>query len=77
MRRWTKTMAEIPDLVQAHYINDPYYPRARPTDPLYHRFKAGYMSAYPDSGEPRELGEAFLEAIEAEQAKRDSQAATN
>jgi hypothetical protein len=69
MRPWNRTKEEIPQLVEAFFVNDPYYPRPRVADPLYQAFKSGYMSAYPT--ESAELGEAFLRAIEAHQATSD------
>jgi len=70
MRTWNRAKDEIPHLVDAFFINDPYYPRAHPTDPLYREFKDGYQSAYPEF--MVELGQAFLCAIEEEQARRSS-----
>jgi Zinc finger protein len=75
MRTWKRTIGEVPELVKAHYLNDPYYPRARASDPLYAFFKKGYLSAYPEHGEDVKTGTAFLTQIEAEQAKRDEQQA--
>jgi len=71
MRVWNKTMEDVPGLIQAHFANDPYYPRARDADPLYPSFKKGYMSAVPD--ESAKIGAAFLAGIEEEQAVRDAQ----
>ena len=70
MRRWSKTGADIQELVDAFYINDPYYPRARPDERLYNHFRLGYLAVYPE--EAIEIGNAFLQAIEAKQAIRDS-----
>ncbi|TDL27982.1 hypothetical protein BD410DRAFT_781914 [Rickenella mellea] len=69
MRHWSKDKADVPALVNAHYANDPYYPCARNTDTLYTQFKAGYMSACPETA--YDAATAFLEAIETEQHKRD------
>jgi hypothetical protein len=63
-----ETKEEIPTLVDAFFINDPYYPRPDPNDPLYVQFKTGYLSVYPQ--DVIDLGEAFLHAIEAEQLRR-------
>jgi Zinc finger protein len=68
MRAWKRTSEEIPTLVEAFFINDPYYPRPDPNDSLYVQFKAGYLSVYPENA--IDLGEAFLHAIEAEQCRR-------
>ena len=70
MRRWSKTGADIQELVDAFYINDPYYPRARPDERLYNHFSLGYLAVYPE--EAIETGNPFLQTIEAEQAMRDS-----
>jgi hypothetical protein len=68
MRAWKRIKEEIPALVDAFFINDPYYPRPDPKDPHYVQFKTGYLSAYPQDA--IDLGEAFLHAIEAEQLRR-------
>jgi hypothetical protein len=70
MRQWSKARADIQELVDAFYSNDPYYPRARPDEYLYSQFRLGYLAAYPE--EAIEIAHAFLQAIEAEQAIRDS-----
>lgn len=70
MRQWSKVTADIQKLVDAFYTNDPYYPRARPDEHLYNHFRLGYLAVYPE--EAIEIANAFLEAIEAEQATRDS-----
>ena len=73
MRPWSRKKNEVHELVEAFFTNDPYYPRPRPEDPLYRKFCLGYLEADPkESMEATELAEAFLRAIEAEQAKRDS-----
>ena len=64
MRAWKRTKKEVPTLVDAFFINDPYYPRS---DPLYIQFKTGYLSVYPQ--DVIDLGEAFLHAIETEQLR--------
>lgn len=72
MRPWSRKENEINQLVEAFFVNDPYYPRPRPEDPLYQKFCLGYLGAYPkESQTATELAEVFLRAIEAEQAKRD------
>ena len=71
MRPWSWKKDEIHQLVEAFFINDPYYPR--PEDPLYQNFCLGYLEIHSkESKEATELAEVFLRAIEAEQAKRDS-----
>lgn len=71
MRTWDRVKDEIPNLVDAFFVNDPYYSRVRLTDPLYRDFRDGYLSVYPEEFKV-ELGQAFLCAIEEEQAKRGS-----
>ena len=41
VRTWNRVKDEIPNLVDAFFVNDPYYPRARLTDPLYRDFRDG------------------------------------
>jgi hypothetical protein len=73
MRPWSREKNEIHQLVEAFFSNDPYYPRPRPEDPLYQKFRIGYLEVHSkESKEATELAEVFLRAIEAEQAKRDS-----
>ena len=73
MRPWSRKREEVNQLVQSFFINDPYYPRPRPQDPLYQKFCRGYTDAYPkESEEAVELAATFLRAIEVEQATRDS-----
>jgi hypothetical protein len=77
MRTWRRTRNEIPQLVDAFFINDPYYPRPNPADPLYHEFSNGYFSAVPkEFKDAKEVGEAFLRAIEKEQATRTCSSAS-
>jgi hypothetical protein len=77
MRLWGRIKEDIPTLVDAFFVNDPYYPRPDPEDPLYKRFRTGYMSAYPQAPKDAvDLGEAFLSAIEAEQRRRHPSSAT-
>ena len=75
MRQWqwasdTQTLADVQPLVDAFFVNDPYYPRPRHSDALYVAFKTGYRSAF--YGSTVLLAERFLSAIETEQASRDS-----
>jgi len=73
MRPWSRKKDEIHQLVEAFFINDPYYPRPRPEDSLYQKFCLGYLEVHSkESKEATALAEVFLRAIEAEQAKRDS-----
>ncbi|KAI6029082.1 hypothetical protein BKA83DRAFT_4214215 [Pisolithus microcarpus] len=67
VRSWEKTPKDVPMLVEAFFINDPYYPRPIPGNPLYAEFKRGYLSVFPTAFP---LANAFLHAIEVEQAKR-------
>ena len=68
MREWNRTMEQIPNLVQAFFCNDPYYPRPIPVNPLYTEFKSEYLDGYP--ADLIELALSFLTAIEAEQPRR-------
>ncbi|KDR65770.1 hypothetical protein GALMADRAFT_162381 [Galerina marginata CBS 339.88] len=75
MRRWSKTVVDVHLLVEAFFVNDPYYPRPRPEDQLYQNFCVGYMAQYPQdstSDAQIRLAEVFLREIEAEQARRTS-----
>ena len=72
MRPWSKKK-EVNQLVESFFINDPYYPRPRPQDPLYQKFCLGYTDVYPkESEEAVALAMTFLRGIEVEQALRDS-----
>ncbi|KIK25866.1 hypothetical protein PISMIDRAFT_96188 [Pisolithus microcarpus 441] len=71
VRSWEKTPKDVPMLVEAFFINDPYYPRPIPGNPLYAEFKRGYLSVFPTAFPLAiQLANAFLHAIEVEQAKR-------
>lgn len=73
MRPWSRKEDGVHQLVDAFFSNDPYYPRPRRGDPLYQKFCLGYLEAtLKVSKEDAELAKAFLHAIEAEQATRDS-----
>ncbi len=77
MREWqwasdVQSLADVQPLVDSFFVNDPYYPRPRPSDALYAAFKSGYRSAFYASVVP--LADRFLEAIESEQAARDARA---
>ncbi|CAA7271450.1 unnamed protein product [Cyclocybe aegerita] len=69
MRKWTKEESDIEKLTSSFFSNDPYYPRPRPSDPLYIAFKTGYRLAVSDHLSP--LADAFFTEIEAEQLHRD------
>ncbi|KZT00360.1 uncharacterized protein LAESUDRAFT_718217 [Laetiporus sulphureus 93-53] len=71
MRTWKKTVEELGTLVSSFFANDPYYPRPRPSDPLYMAFKNGYSSAYSSQAGCHAIDTAFLHDIEIEQARRD------
>ncbi|KAF8513426.1 hypothetical protein BU17DRAFT_53305 [Hysterangium stoloniferum] len=73
LRSWLRKKEDIKQLVDAFFINDPYYPRPRAIDPIYQHFRTGYINAYPQqSKEAVDVAEAFLLALEAEQAQRDA-----
>lgn len=56
-------------LVQPFFDNDPYYPRPRRSDPLYKRFKEGYLDG---AGEVNCLrANSFLKRIERFQREKD------
>ncbi|KAF7347488.1 hypothetical protein MVEN_01505000 [Mycena venus] len=57
-------------LIDAFFINDPYYPRPRPNDALYQEFKAGFLMACPN--EAAGLDQAFINGIERKQAQKDA-----
>lgn len=69
MRTWDKRPESIDQLVSAFFTNDPYYPRPRTSDNLYHHFKAAYLSEC--GGDSKVLATAFFDAIELTQAQRD------
>ena len=58
--------ANVSELVDAFFSNDPYYPRPVLQDALYIVFKQAYMGAC--LAEHRAGAAAFLQAIEARQA---------
>ena len=68
MRLFERTPASIPQLVEAHTINDPYYPPARPSDPLYQSFRDGYLSQC--NGQYGNCGLLFLNALETKERER-------
>ncbi|TFK61448.1 hypothetical protein BDN72DRAFT_849677 [Pluteus cervinus] len=74
MRKWGMTGETVQVLVDAHYLNDPYYPRARASDPLYQVFKHAYLSACSLVDAAREAADTFFDLIEREQARRDEPA---
>ncbi|KAJ3505602.1 hypothetical protein NLJ89_g7331 [Agrocybe chaxingu] len=69
MRKWTKEESDIEKLTSSFFSNDPYYPRPRPSDPLYIAFKTGYRLAVSVHLSP--LADVFFTEIEAEQLRRD------
>ncbi|KAF9046826.1 hypothetical protein BDZ89DRAFT_1108647 [Hymenopellis radicata] len=75
VRYWPKTLERIDELVSAFFANDPYYPRPRPSDPLYVAFKEAYLAECTD--DVADIGQAFIAAIEAEQVGRDVRSATS
>ena len=58
--------ANVSELADAFFSNDPYYPRPVLQDALYAVFKQTYMDACP--AEHHAGAAAFLQAIEARQA---------
>ncbi|KAM5545179.1 hypothetical protein V8D89_001290 [Ganoderma adspersum] len=68
MRAFDRDEGDVSELVDAFFVNDPYYPRPVPSDVLYDSFKRGYVSACPSNlGERAAL---FLQAIETRQAEK-------
>jgi len=65
MRPFSKDINDIDKLVHAHFQNDPYYPRARSSDPLFPAFREGYLSR---CGSFIDAGRAFLQLLEVKQA---------
>ncbi|KZT62829.1 hypothetical protein CALCODRAFT_489338 [Calocera cornea HHB12733] len=45
MRAFSKTSQDIQQLVKAYFQNDPYFPHARDSDPLFPSLKEGYLNA--------------------------------
>ena len=70
MRAFDRDEGDISELVDAFFVNDPYYPRPVPGDALYDGFKQGYMNACPPH--LRERAVLFLLAIEVRQAEKRS-----
>lgn len=71
MRPIDRTPASIPQLVNAHRINDPYYPTAQRSEPLYEAFKEGYLSQCKSPY--RDCGALFLKALERNQREKQRQ----
>ncbi|KZO98093.1 hypothetical protein CALVIDRAFT_562483 [Calocera viscosa TUFC12733] len=69
MRAFSKDIEDIQQLVKAHFQNDPYFPCARDSDPLFPSFKEGYLNA---CGGFVEGGRAFIAAALLEQLLRDT-----
>ena len=68
MRAFDRAAGDVAELVDAFFVNDPYYPRPVPGDALYDSFKRGYTSACPS--EHRDGAALFLQAIEAHYAEK-------
>ena len=68
MRAFDRDMGDVLELVDAFFVNDPYYPRPVPGEALYEGFKRGYVNACPQT--LRERAILFLQAIEARQAEK-------
>ncbi|KAF9514765.1 hypothetical protein BS47DRAFT_1392196 [Hydnum rufescens UP504] len=62
----------VAGLVQAHFQNNPYYPFARPQDPIYTAFRTDTSKKAPNDEPGRSIAQAFLSAIEAEQTRCDA-----
>ena len=73
VREFDFTEEGIPLLVNAFFINDPYFPRARPgVDELYSVFKGAYLGECKKIGEVAgRLGERFVVELEGEQKRLD------
>lgn len=63
------TSSPVDELVSAFFDIDPYYPRARPTEPLYDTFVIGYLSQLV--GFEGNRGAEFLDALELARAAKD------
>ena len=67
------TENQIPLLVDGFFMNEAYFPRARPVDPLYNTFSKAYIEECHKIGEVAgQIGCKFVVALEAEQARRDA-----
>ena len=74
MRAFDRDADDVAELVDAFFVNDPYYPRPVPGNALYESFKRGYASACPS--EHREGAALFLQAIEAQYVAKHPTAET-
>lgn len=73
VRDFDFTESQIPSLVDAFFTNEAYFPRARPTDPLYKIFSEAYIKECDKIGEiAGQLGRKFVHALEKEQVLRDT-----
>ena len=68
VRIWRKCVDDIDTLVDAFFINDPYYPR--PGMAVYDPFCEGYRSVFLKDRAGMDVGEAFLRAVELRHAAR-------
>jgi hypothetical protein len=62
----------IPQLVDAFFENEAYFPRPREGDPLFASFASGYIAASSENA-PKllPLAKLFIEGVKVEQAKKD------
>ncbi|PIL32973.1 hypothetical protein GSI_05091 [Ganoderma sinense ZZ0214-1] len=68
MRAFDRDEGDVSELVDAFFVNDPYYPRPIPGDALYDSFKRGYVRACPEDRRTR--ADLFLQAIEAREEEK-------
>lgn len=78
MREFSRRVEQLSQLVDAHFLNDPYYPRARSENRLFQVFKAAYLREAGKVGFVYvERAVQFIELLEVTQAERDVAAATS
>jgi len=62
----------IPQLVDAFFENEAYFPRPREGDPLFASFASGYIAASSENAPMLlPLAKLFIEGVKVEQAKKD------
>ncbi|TDL19071.1 hypothetical protein BD410DRAFT_877283 [Rickenella mellea] len=71
MKTWDKKVDAVPDLVRVHFLNDPYFPFARESNPLFHEFETGYLSV-TEANNP--VGKEFLAELKKKQTEKDAAA---
>jgi len=73
VKEFNFTETQIPLLVDAFFANEAYFPRARSADSLYNIFSKAYLEECNKIGEVAgQLGQKFIEALEAEQVRKDA-----